>query len=119
MAIMWSKGSMYIIFPLVILAMANSAAANCRNPLPAAQPFALPSAQFCPSGYSQTGNMCAPTGSARFAFVLPAGEFCPSGYSQTGRVCMASSGSACHAFVGGGSSCPSGYSQTGQVCRSN
>lgn len=107
-----------LLLTLMACAFALSAEANCRNPAPAAQPFTVPPGQSCPSGYSQTGNVCDPSGSARFAFVVPQGQSCPSNYSQTGRVCAASS-NACHAFVVGPGSCPSGYSQTGQVCNSN
>jgi hypothetical protein len=104
-----------LLLALMVSFFALSAGANCRNPAPPAQPFTVPSGQSCPSGYSQTGNVCAPSGSARFAFVVPQGQSCPSSYSQSGRVC-ASSGNACYAFVVGSGSCPSGYSQTGQVC---
>ena len=104
-----------IFLALISLVLALNVQASCRNPAPSALPFEVPAGQSCPSGYSQSGNLCNPGGSARFSFVVPQGQSCPSNYSQSGRVCTASS-NACHAFVIGGGSCPSGYSQSGKVC---
>jgi hypothetical protein len=110
--------AMKLLIALIYFALALSAQASCRNPAPSPLPFEVPSGQSCPSGYSQSGNLCNPGGSARFSFVVPQGQSCPSNYSQSGRVCNASS-TACHAFVIGSGSCPSGYSQSGMVCSSN
>jgi hypothetical protein len=110
--------SMKLLIALISLALTMSAQASCRNPAPSLLPFEVPSGQSCPSGYSQSGNLCNPGGSARFSFVVPQGQSCPSNFSQSGRVCNASS-TACHAFVIGSGSCPSGYSQSGMVCSSN
>jgi hypothetical protein len=108
-----------VLLTLMLGFFSASAVAMCRNPAPTAQPFTVPSGHSCPSGYSQSGDLCAPIGTAAFAFVVPQGQNCPSNYSQSGRVCAAASPSACYAFVVPGGNCPSGYSQSGQVCQSN
>ena len=41
----------------------------------------------CPSGYSTSGDYCAPGSSARYA-VVKVGS-CPSGYSTSGDYCLA------------------------------
>lgn len=104
---------------LILLLFGNLVYA-CKNPAPPATPFIVPTGVSCPSGYSQSGNMCNPTSSsARFAFVIPSGQSCPSGYSQSGPVCTASSLNACNAFYAGNNTCPSGYSQSGHICLAN
>ena len=82
-----------------------------------AQPaaVALPKTGSCPSGYSTSGNYCAPGSGARFA--LPKVGSCPSGYSTSGDYCLASPG-ARHAMPKTGS-CPSGYSTSGDYCLSS
>jgi hypothetical protein len=82
----------------------------------AVQPQPLPKHGSCPSGYSQSGNYCAPGQNARYA-VVKTGS-CPSGYSQSGDYCLASSANARLAVPKQGS-CPSGYSQSGDYCLSS
>ncbi len=78
-------------------------------------PVALPKTGSCPSGYSTSGNYCAPGSGARFA--VPKVGSCPSGYSTSGDYCLASPG-ARHAMPKTGS-CPSGYSTSGDYCLSS
>ncbi len=82
-----------------------------------AQPdaVALPKTGSCPSGYSTSGNYCAPGSGARFA--VPKVGSCPSGYSTSGNYCLAGPG-ARHAVPKVGS-CPSGYSTSGDYCLSS
>ena len=82
----------------------------------ALQPQPLVKQGSCPSGYSQSGNYCNPSSSARFA-VHKIGS-CPSGYSQSGDYCLASSSNARLAVPKSGS-CPSGFSQSGDYCLSS
>ncbi len=78
-------------------------------------PVALAKTGSCPSGYSTSGNYCAPGSGARFA--VPKVGSCPSGYSTSGDYCLASAG-AKHAMPKTGS-CPSGYSTSGDYCLSS
>jgi hypothetical protein len=82
----------------------------------ALQPQPLPREGSCPSGYSQSGNYCNPSSSARYA--VPKVGSCPSGYSQSGNYCLAS-GSNSRLAVPKVGSCPSGYSQSGDYCLSS
>jgi len=100
------------------LVLSLDVAAACQNPAPRALPFTAPNGSSCPSGYSQTGTTCAPSGGANYSFVVPSGNSCPGGYSQQGQICIASS-SSCYAYYSGGGSCPSGYAQQGPICISN
>ena len=69
----------------------------------------------CPSGYSSSGNYCAPGSSAMFA-VEKRGS-CPSGYSSSGNYCLASKNAKLAVQKVG--SCPSGYSSSGDYCLSS
>lgn len=92
------------------LLLAHGGAAGAE---PAAAPVLKVGA--CPSGYSTSGNYCAPGHSARFA--LPKIGACPSGYSTSGDYCLAGT-NARHAMPKAGS-CPSGYSTSGDYCLSS
>jgi len=96
-----------ICFSVLILSLAGPAWA---------EPVAAPVQKVgsCPSGYSTSGNYCAPGNSARFA--LQKVGACPSGYSTSGAYCLAGS-NAKHAVPKQGS-CPSGYSTSGAYCLS-
>ena len=95
---------------LSALLLAHGSAAGAE---PAAAPVLKVGA--CPSGYSTSGNYCAPGSSARFA--LPKVGACPSGYSTSGDYCLAGA-NARHAMPKAGS-CPSGYSTSGDYCLSS
>lgn len=70
----------------------------------------------CPSGYSSSGNYCAPSSRARFAIAKQGA--CPSGYSASGNYCVASSDQSKTAIPKSGA-CPSGYSSSGSYCLSS
>jgi hypothetical protein len=95
------------------LAFALMLAFNLPCDAAALTPAPLPKHGSCPSGYSQSGNYCNPSSTARFA-VLKIGS-CPSGYSQSGDYCLASSEHSKLAVPKQGS-CPSGYSQSVDYC---
>jgi hypothetical protein len=102
--------------PAVLTALALAAAIAWSAPAraePAAAP--VPKVGACPSGYSTSGNYCAPGSSARFA--LPKVGACPRGYSTSGSYCLAGA-NARHALPKSGS-CPSGYSTSGDYCLSS
>jgi hypothetical protein len=92
---------------LLAIAVAWTGAARAE---PVAAP--VPKVGACPSGYSTSGNYCAPGGSARFALAKVGA--CPSGYGTSGAYCLAGAG-ARHAVPKTGS-CPSGYSTSGGYC---
>jgi hypothetical protein len=69
----------------------------------------------CPSGYSSSGNYCAPNASATFA-VEKRGS-CPSGYAVSGNYCLA--GKNAKLAVQKVGACPNGYSSSGDYCLSS
>ena len=99
--------------PATLLLAIAAAWAGAAHAEPAAAP--VPKVGACPSGYSTSGNYCAPGGSARFALAKVGA--CPSGYSTSGAYCLAGTG-ARHAVPKTGS-CPSGYSTSGEYCLSS
>ena len=68
----------------------------------------------CPSGYTQSGDYCAPLRSAHFA-VHKNGP-CPSGYTVSGDYCLAMNNA--HAVIPKSGPCPSGWTQSANYCMS-
>jgi hypothetical protein len=101
--------------PVIVRAVVATLALYSAGLFAQPAPVALPKTGSCPSGYSTSGNYCAPNSGARFA--VPKVGSCPSGYSTSGDYCLANAG-ARHAVPKVGS-CPSGYSTSGDYCLSS
>jgi hypothetical protein len=98
-----------LILPLLISLIAGNVFAEEAKAVP------LVKTGSCPSGYSSSGNYCAPNSSATFA-VEKKGS-CPSGYATSGNYCLA--GKNAKIAVQKVGSCPSGYSSSGDYCLSS
>lgn len=96
------------ILPVIIGLIACNVSAEVAVAVP------LLKSGSCPSGYSTSGNYCAPSKNATFA-VEKRGS-CPSGYSTSGNYCLASKNAKLAVHKMG--SCPSGYSSSGAYCLS-
>ena len=70
----------------------------------------------CPSGYTTSGQYCAPGQQARFA--LEKRGICPSGYATSGAYCLAGQ-AARPAVPKRGATCPAGWSTSGDFCLRN
>jgi hypothetical protein len=94
----------------LLLVPLGSLAAGTLTPQPLAK------VGTCPSGYTTSGQYCAPGPKARLAVERRGG--CPSGYTTSGAYCLA--GPQARAAVPKiGSTCPSGWRTSGDYCLAN